>query len=261
MDYNSLVVVVTGASTGIGRETTLALLGRGASVVGLARSADQLARLGADARDLPGTCETVTADVSQLHGIIETLRGVERTHGRIDVLVNNAATGAYGPAAQTPPAEFEFIMRTNYLGAVACSLAVLPGMLARGRGHLVNVSSPSAFAPPAGQAAYAASKAALDAFSESLLLEVRERGVRVSIVYPGHVITPLTLERFKGQPMPPKAVCMTADRVAAGILHALDTGKFRVYLPWFTGLTPLAKSVAPEFVRRQTLRAQPLRSS
>src|SRR5438093_8753355 len=131
------------------------------------------------------------------------------------------------------------IMRTNFLGAVACTLAVLPGMVSRRTGHIVNVSSPSAFSPPPGQAAYAASKAALDAFSESLLLEVRGQGVGISIVYPGHVITPLTLEQFKGQPMPPKSVCMDAARVAAGVLEALEGGRFRIYLPWFLGLASI----------------------
>ena len=258
MEYRTVVAVVTGASTGIGRETALELARRGATVVGIARSHATLARLRDDARGLLGTLETAGADVSDPDAIAATLRQVEQTHGRVDVLVNNAGTGAYRPAVGMSPVEFDRIMRTNYLGAVSCSLAVLPGMLRRQRGHIVNVSSPSAFSPPPGQAAYAASKAALDVFSESLLLEVRDQGVRVSIVYPGHVITPLTLEQFKGQPVPPRSVCMTADRVAAGVLSALESGRFRVYLPWFTGLTPLVKSVAPEFVRRQTLRVQPL---
>jgi len=258
MEYRTVVAVVTGASTGIGRETALELARRGGTVVGIARSQATLALLRDDARGLAGALDTVAADVSDPDAITAALRQVEQSHGRIDVLVNNAGTGAYGPALGMSAAEFDRIMRTNYLGAVSCSLAVLPGMLGRRKGHIVNVSSPSAFSPPPGQTAYAASKAALDAFSESLLLEVRDQGVRVSIVYPGHVITPLTREQFRGQPVPPRAVCMTADRVAAGILAALESGRFRVYLPWFTGLTPLVKSVAPEFVRRQTIRAQPL---
>jgi len=261
MDYRGLITVVTGASTGIGRETAIALARRGATVIGIARGAENLARLQESARGLSGTVETAQADVSDAETITATLRRLERTHGRVDVLVNNAGTGAYKPAVRTSAVEFESIMRTNYLGAVACALAVLPGMLGRRSGHIVNVSSPSAFSPPPGQTAYAASKAALDAFSEALLLEVREQGLRVSIVYPGHVITPLTLEQFKGQPMPPRFVCMDAARVAAGVLEALESRKFRIYLPWFTGLTPLVKSLAPEFVRRQTLRAQPLTAS
>ena len=258
MDWKNRVAIVTGASTGIGRETALELARRGATVVGVARTRETLARLADDARGLPGRCEAVAADVTDAGAITDTIRQAEARHGRVDVLVNNAGTGVYKPALRTSPAEFEAIVRTNFLGAVTCTLAALPGMVARGAGHVVNVSSPAAFAPPPGQAAYAASKAALDAFSESLLLEVRGAGVRVSIVYPGHVITPLTLEEFRGQPRPPKSVCMGPERVAAGIVHAVESATFRVYLPWFTGLTPFVKSVAPEFVRRQTLRVQPL---
>ena len=258
MDWTSMVAIVTGASTGIGRETALALARRGATVIGIARTRENLSRLCDDARTLPGRCEAAPADVTDTAAITTTLRELEDRHGRVDLLVNNAGTGAYKSALRTSPAEFEAIVRTNFLGAVACTLAVLPGMVRRRTGHIVNVSSPSAFSPPPGQTAYAASKAALDAFAESLLLEVREKGVRVSIVYPGHVITALTLEQFKGQPMPPKAVCMGPERVANGVVQAVEHGRFRVYLPWFTGLTPLVKSVAPEFVRRQTLRVQPL---
>src|SRR5437588_6375237 len=128
MEYRGLVVVVTGASTGIGRATTLELVRRGATVIGIARNADDLARLAADAAGLPGTCETRSADVTQADAIMRTLADVERAHGRIDVLVNNAGTGAYRPIERTSVADFDAIMRTNYLGAVACTLAVLPGM-------------------------------------------------------------------------------------------------------------------------------------
>lgn len=260
MNYANLVALITGASTGIGRATTLELARRGATVIGVARTRETLERVAADAAGLPGRCEIVVADVSDAAGIAASMHDAERRHGRIDLLVNNAGTGTYRTILRTTPAEFEAIIRTNYLGAVNCTLAVLPGMTARRSGHIINVSSPSALSPPPGQSAYACSKAALDAFSEALVLETRDQGIRVSIVYPGHVLTPLTQEQFRGQPMPPKAVCMSAERVAAAVIKAIETGHFHVYLPWFVGLTPLVKSFAPEFVRRQTMRAQPLKA-
>src|SRR5262245_42083299 len=165
MDWKSMVAVVTGASTGIGRETALELTRRGATVIGIARTPENLARLREAARGLPGRCEATSADVADTAGITATLRELEDRHGRVDLLVNNAGTGVYKSALRTLPAEFEAIVRTNFLGAVACTLAVLPGMVRRGTGHIVSVSSPSAFSPPPGQTAYAASKAALDAFA------------------------------------------------------------------------------------------------
>src|SRR2546428_4041024 len=257
MTYIVLIAVVTGASTGIGRDTALELARRVATVIGIARGAEKLARLRESARGLSGTMETARADVSDAEAIMATLRDRGQAHGRMDVLVNNAGAGAYKPAARMTVVEFESIMRTNYLGAVACSLAVLPGMLGCRSGHIVNVSSPSAFSPPPGQTAYAASKAALDAFSESLLLEVRDHGVRVSIVYPGHVITPLTLEQFKGQPMPPKSVCMDANRVAAGVLEAPQGGKLPLLLPSVCGPPPPVARPAPAVHRPPTASCQP----
>src|SRR5207253_11264641 len=115
---------------------------RGATVIGIARGAENLARLRQSARGLSGTMETARADVSDAEAIMATLRDLAQAHGRIDVLVNNAGTGVYKPAARMTVVEFESIMRTNYVGAVACSLAVLPGMLGRRRWHIVNVSSP-----------------------------------------------------------------------------------------------------------------------
>src|SRR5436190_23059100 len=113
MEYRGLVVVMTGASTGIGRATTLQLVRRGATVVGIARNADDLARLAADAGGLPGTCEPRSADVTQAEAITRTLGEIERVHGRIDVLVNNAGTGAYRPIVRTSVAAFDAIIRTN----------------------------------------------------------------------------------------------------------------------------------------------------
>src|SRR2546425_1173251 len=129
MDWNSMVAIVTGASTGIGRETALALARRGATVIGIARTRENLARLCDAARDLPGHCEATSADVTDTAAITATLRELEDRHGHVDLLVNNAGTGAYKSALRTAPSEFEAIVRTNFLGAVACTLAVLPGMV------------------------------------------------------------------------------------------------------------------------------------
>src|SRR6184192_530828 len=147
MDWKSTVAIVTGASTGIGRETALSLARRGATVIGIARSRENLAQLCDAARDLPGRCVAASADVTDTAAITATLQQLEDQHGRVDLLVNNAGTGVYKSALRTSPAEFEAIVRTNFLGAVACTLAVLPGMVRRRAGHVVNVSSPSAFAP------------------------------------------------------------------------------------------------------------------
>jgi short-subunit dehydrogenase len=259
-NWKDVIAVVTGGSTGIGRATVLELSRRGAAVLAIARSRDNLETLARDATGIGGGCEIASCDVGDAASAAAVLRGFEAKHGRIDVLVNNAGTGAYSPASRMTAADYEPVLRTNFLGAVACTLAVLPGMTARRSGRIVNVSSPMSFAPAPGQSAYAASKAALDAFSESLLLEVRDEGVVISIVYPGYVVTPLTETVYREQPPPPKSVHMPPERVADAILAVVESGKFQTYLPWFSGLAPVVKAIAPEFLRRQTARTQPLRS-
>jgi len=183
MDWKTTVAIVTGASTGIGRETALFLARRGATVIGIART-QETSRASARLPTVFRPLRRASADVTDTAAITTTLQRLEDRYGRVDLLVNNAGTGVYKSALRTSAVEFEAILRTNFLGAVACTLAVLPGMVRRRAGHIVNVSSPSAFAPPPGQTAYAASKAALDA-SRSHCSSRSGAGVRVSIVYQG----------------------------------------------------------------------------
>ena len=253
MNWKEKVVVVTGASTGIGRAAVREMVSRGARVTGIARTRGNLEALRGECG-----CEVEALDVGDAAAVEAALRAVEERHGWIDVLVNNAGTGVYGPVTALEPEGYEQTLRTNFLGAVFATRAVLPGMLGRRSGAIVNVSSPIAFSPAAGQSAYASSKAALDAFSEALLMEIEGKGVSVSIVYPGWVDTPLTRNEFGRMPKPPKSVQMPPERVAAAILRAAETGRFRLFLPWFTGLAPVVKGLAPGFLRRQTAKTQPL---
>ncbi len=170
--YDGQVAVVTGASSGIGRRVALDLAARGAVVVGVARRGSLLAVLGEELRGSSPDSQTVVCDVSDTDQLRAVIIEVERRHGRIDVLVNNA--GMYASTPITDPASDTYgrVMATNFLAPVAATKAVMPGMLERGSGIVVNVSSDSARAPEAREGAYAASKAALSAFTECVASEV-----------------------------------------------------------------------------------------
>ena len=199
------MTVVTGASSGIGRAVALELAGRGATVIGLARRRDLLDGLAVElARRSPGSTTRV-CDVGDTTAYRTALGELEEEHGRIDVLVNNAGIDldlrVPGGTEDTVREVFE----VNFFAIVSGTLAVLPGMVERGSGTVVNVSSDTARAPEPGQGAYAASKAAVSAFSESVAHEVSPLGVRVNVLYPGWVPTAMGLSGNEdGGSLPPE---------------------------------------------------------
>jgi NAD(P)-dependent dehydrogenase (short-subunit alcohol dehydrogenase family) len=204
--------LITGASTGIGLATAVTLARAGHTVIATMRnpdSAGELPRLVA-AEQLPIT--TLTLDVDNDASVAQAFETALAEHGRIDVLVNNAGIGGPGAVEETPLDSFRRIMETNYFGALRCIKAVLPGMLARRAGCIVNVSSVVGRIALAPQAAYAASKHALEALSECLAQEVKAFNIRVALVEPGPIATPIIGKIFPG---PPKTVYPQGRRLAA----------------------------------------------
>ncbi|HWS47432.1 MAG TPA: SDR family oxidoreductase, partial [Acidimicrobiia bacterium] len=187
--YDGQVAVVTGASSGIGRRVARDLGFRGAIVVGVARRAELLEQLREQLRTTSSRSDTVAFDVTDAEAFRACLAEIEQRYCRIDVLINNA--GIYESTPATEPCEQAYarLMATNFFAAVTSTYTVLPGMLRRGTGIIVNVSSDSARAPDARGGGYAASKAALATFSEGIDLEVRKRGVCVHVLYPAWVPT------------------------------------------------------------------------
>jgi NAD(P)-dependent dehydrogenase (short-subunit alcohol dehydrogenase family) len=181
--------IVTGSSTGIGFATALRLARDGCRVYATVRSEASGAALLDAAADLPLSLLVldVDDDASVAHGIASVIAA----EGRVDILVNNAGV-AYGADIEATPIEtFQAIMNTNAWGTLRCIQAVLPTMRVQGSGCIVNVTSIAGRIAAAGQGAYAASKFATEAMSEVLATEVAQFGIRVAIVEPGVVVTPI----------------------------------------------------------------------
>jgi len=252
MDWSNIVVLITGASSGIGRALALELARRGARLGLLARRSEALAEIvrEMDARKAPvgaqgngPTALAFSVDVQDAQSTKSTVESARSELGPIDVLVANAGIGATIDAASLDAAEVARVINTNVIGAVNSVAAVLPGMLERGSGHLVVISSLAAYRGLPKSAAYCASKAAVSAFFESLRLDLEPRGIAVTIIHPGFIKTPLTAGRSANMPF-----LMELDDAVLKIVAAMERRKKSYSFPWQLATIVRAGMIMPNFM-------------
>jgi len=249
VDLEGSVVVVTGASSGIGRATAVAFAARGATVVCSARREERLKELVEEIEGRGGRARAVACDVSEWEQVQRLATNVREEFGRCDVLVNNAGVPGGGPFAELSLEQIESVTRINFMGVLYCTKAFLPMMLEAGRGHVVNVASLAGrFAVP-GASVYTATKHAVVAFSEALHYEVSERGLRVTAVNPGLVAT----EGFPHQDALAKGrrgLVMRPERIADVIVRVVETGKApEVSVPRWLSALQAVRILAPPLYR------------
>ena len=185
--------LVTGAGRGLGFAVARGLAAHGARVLAVARGAHELAELAQVIRADGGDVETIQADLAVAAEIEALARDALARHGRIDTLVNNAAVLRTKPFSDLTPAEFEHTLAVNLLAPVRLTRALLPVMLERGRGAIVNVTSAAGNEPFQDEVDYCASKYGLEGFTLALALELAGTGVGVNLLAPGMAIKPTSL--------------------------------------------------------------------
>jgi 3-oxoacyl-[acyl-carrier protein] reductase len=190
-DKNALV---TGAGKGLGRAIAIALAKEGVNVALLARTSSDLQEVADEVEDLGVKAVMVTADVSNIQSVNKAIEDVIGCLGSIDILVNNAGTASFGKFLELEPEEWERIIRVNLLGVYYTTRAVLPGMIERQAGDIINISSTAGQRGAAVTSAYSASKFGLIGLSESLMQEVRKHNIRVSSLTPSTIATDLSIE-------------------------------------------------------------------
>ena len=216
-------VFVTGASSGFGAAVARRFAATGARVVAAARRADRLKDLTAE---LGALVLPVTLDVRDRVAVAEVVNGLPAEFAEIDVLVNNAGLAlGQGPAQSADLDDWDQMIDTNCKGLVYCTRAVLPGMVARGRGHVINLGSVAGSYPYPGGNVYGGTKAFVHQFSIALRSDVHGTGVRVTCVEPGMADTEFSTVRFHGDKAKADNVYagmqpMTADDIAESIFWA-----------------------------------------
>ena len=190
-DKNALI---TGAGKGIGRAIAVALAKEGVNVILLARTVADLQEVADEAENEGVKAVMVTADVSDLNSVAAAVEDAVGTLGPIDILINNAGTASFGKFLELDPVEWERILRVNLLGVYYTTRAVLPAMIERQTGDIINISSTAGQRGASGTSAYSASKFGLIGLSESLMQEVRKHNIRVTALTPSTVATDLAIE-------------------------------------------------------------------
>ncbi|RXJ04517.1 3-ketoacyl-ACP reductase [Anaerobacillus alkaliphilus] len=191
---NGKTALITGAGRGIGRATAIALAKEGVNLGLIGLNLENLEKLAAELSQYDVTISAASADVSDLEAVTHAVEHIKSDLGAIDILVNNAGTAKFGGFLDLTPEEWEKNIRVNLMGVYNVTRAVLPDMIERKSGDIMNIASTAGEKGAPVTSAYSASKFAVMGLSESLMLEVRKHNIRVTALTPSTVVTDLAYE-------------------------------------------------------------------
>ncbi|NQT18527.1 MAG: SDR family oxidoreductase [Planctomycetes bacterium] len=213
------VALVTGGGRGIGRAICLALADAGAHVVAAARTTEEIDAVAKEITDAGGMATAVTADIANEDDVVALFDHVRDVHGRLDVLVNNAGIGIYGPVVGFSASAIDRIMAVNVRGTFLCCREAMKLMIARREGYIINISSVVGFRGYPNQAAYTAAKHAVMGLTKSLAAEAQEHGIRVSAILPGGVDTQMIR---RSRPDLDVSALMHPEDIAQSVMYLLS---------------------------------------
>ncbi|HEV8138290.1 MAG TPA: SDR family NAD(P)-dependent oxidoreductase [Pyrinomonadaceae bacterium] len=246
--WSDKVVLITGASSGIGRGLAIDLAGRGAKLGLVARRKEVLDEI---ITEISGTKTpngegqlprvlAISADVQDAESMRAAAEQLRSQFGKIDVLIANAGIGGNDDSAQLDAAKFANVINTNVIGVSNSVAAVIPDMVKRGSGQLVVISSLAAYRGLPKSAAYCASKAAVSAMFESLRLDLKPRGIDVTIIHPGFIKTPLTAGRRAKLPW-----FLELEPAVKLIVNAIEKRKKSYAFPWQLAMVVRSGMIMP----------------
>lgn len=268
MNIHGRIAVVSGGSSGIGNGTAKALARRGAHVVLLARSEDELSRATTEIQEQGGNASAYSVDVADIQAVKRVTANIRQEVGVPDILVNSAGTGKWRNILETDPEEAKYMMDVVCLGAFYLTQCLLPDMLVRKKGHIVNVTSVASYLGWPGAIGYAASRWAMRGFTEALRQEVHGTGVDVTLYASSTVRTKyfehnpgVSPKIFQGTPLVP---ILSADAVGEAIAQAIEKRQRVLILPPAMSALVRLNTLFPglaESMLRKTLMSKPLNHS
>lgn len=259
MDIKGKVVIVTGASSGIGEATAREFGRAGARVVLAARRVDKLQALAQQVNAMGTGAETlvVQADLSKLEDIKSMIAQTLASFGRIDVLINNAGFGRLDWLENLDPIkDIQAQIDVNVMGVIQTTRQVLPVMINQRAGSIINMCSMAGLVGTPTYSIYAASKHAVHGFSEALRREVKPWGVDVSLIYPGGVVTEFTQRagiKRKTNTKTPKFMLLTAEQVGSAVVKLVRHPRRMLIIPWMWSVTVYMNKLFPGFVDYTTI--------
>ncbi len=268
MKLKGITVIVTGPSSGIGKETARHFARAGSNVVLASRSARRLEELAQELERLPGRRLVVSTDVTDHKAVNAMVERALSEFDSIDVLVNNAGVGLSAPIAEASLDNIRYVFDVNLIGAIHCIQAVTPHMKERRRGAIINVSSVVGRLATPYNGGYSATKAALNAITDSLRLELEPWRIKVTAVYPGNTITEFQENSLRELEMPHPsrmaariARAVGPEAVAKTIVRAVRDGQREAYVSLTDAAAVMIKNLSPRLVdwgmRRTWLSSRP----
>ncbi|MEP6570395.1 MAG: SDR family NAD(P)-dependent oxidoreductase [Acidobacteriota bacterium] len=248
------IVMITGASSGIGRGLALEFARRGAKLGLVARRADVLEEVIREIEAIGSKALALPADVQDAASMSAAAEKLRTEFGPIDIMIANAGIGPTRHAAEIDAAEIAGVINVNVIGASNSAAAVIPAMVDRRSGQLVIISSLAAYRGLPKSAAYCGSKAAVSAFFESLRLDLMPKGIDVTIIHPGFIKTPLTSGRDARMPF-----LMELDDAVKKMTRAIEERRKRYSFPWQLATIVRLGMIMPFWMYDQISRANSFR--
>ena len=255
---NPQIILITGAASGLGWAMTQGYIALGHSVVMVDVQEGLLMQRMAEL-NLPAQTQAVCADITDIEAILRLIAAIEQQYGKLDVLINNAGITHRSLIENTQPEVFRKVMAVDYQGPVELALAALP-LLKISRGTIINVSSMAGWMPVLGRAGYCAAKSALHQFFEVMRCEVKQYGVKILMVYPSFLDTPIEVNALGGDGAKAKharsmvGAVGDADQVAKAIIDAHYKGKARLFPDTFTWFASVLYKLMPSLYLKMMTR-------